>query len=1206
MYGRIRTRNEEEEKMAGKKKANPAFIMDQTKTQYEGFVSDVAELVDVIKELDLDNKITGIMEQLEEKRDQIQLPEDENAPANQVGSKDAMQKNALTKLIEQLDGIRQYVRNVVEWTTGDRTSLNILMNWTGSDPSNPFVRETEQNYEHNINSLMSMVKNGLALFCGGQENGFPQNIKKNLDAFNILDEFREFTTENSVMSQVDDILTSTSKIYTKSMRIVSLGKRHKEEKKLEDVLDYEKKNLEEYGKNCATIPGFSLKTLSEKFVEAMTNKDNDKRASDEAKVAMDQALSTLERLKAERQVLVAKGPAEEEKKRKAEADYATISDLLAKIIAMKKVLEEVTFKKPLPDLKALDDATGTKYVTYKELLDESKANMDQLAIGETQTKARLKSVNEDVVYAIKNGEDTRLQGFVDAETKRFKYLNYPTFGMEIRTRLMGLPTGLRINCDTFNLKQIDAEVDRRILEKKGENTLWFAIKGMIANALLYCPNEYLVQTLSEENLLACEEKSKTISDELDKDELHQKIKTYNKLKEDAASLQKEILQLKAHDKKDKAFWTKGNKNLLKRKETELQKIQNDIDTLKKDRIYVEGSSSILPMIEESVNLTRCIFSYSVHQVDLYMDVLKKAKENKDAYNNGVYMARQEIYVKMVDIYESIPDNAIRKQGDKKSTKKDSGMKDALDHMRDAVGTQAFKDAYDEFMQYYNFIKDSFKDEEIEKARKIQADAEKIMKDTHYEERLAEYNQLIETAEADYGNKRADYETKKAASDRSIATYDISLDNLRKNGKYFDRKLAAERYDRNNLSLADAKYAIDQKGDNFFMLMRQPFNQYFARKDFSKKRRHGDSDEYKNMIIRLTNIVNLSDDASLEDYKSALSELKTFAQAYVTKREGQFFISKTNPMRKYRLKYAKDLIALCDDQISSITGNERTPEINPEVDKYLKRTEVLHVEELSEEEKENVKKAYNDSLDARRDEAISAYKKSAEVKAKEAYVETEFAKAIARADREIENLKFRISELKRIPNIEQVGQLAEQALVKEKQNREQLIKNYQMQKLQNLIANGDMSQEEKDNLQKFLDDMVSGNVDLDGKNMGLHRVEPQKQIINIIEEDQKDEEEIIEDEKEKKPNKRKKMKELREEEQRQLLIDEELDKISQGKPKKRKSIRSSIGSVDDNLENSRQSLNKSVDSIADIDRQIEDALDPKHFTNAKKNTILNEE
>ena len=67
--------------------------------------------------------------------------------------------------------------------------------------------------------------------------------------------------------------------------------------------------------------------------------------------------------------------------------------------------------------------------------------------------------------------------------------------------------------------------------------------------------------------------------------------------------------------------------------------------------------------------------------------------------------------------------------------------------------------------------------------------------------------------------------------------------------------------------------------------------------------------------------------------------------------------------------------------------------------------------------------------------------------------------------------------------------------------------------------------------------------------------------------------------------------------------DEINRINDRGPGKKKSSKKNNNII---IEEEPQDPNTSFDSVADIERQMEEALNPIHFENAKKNKMMNED
>ena len=1075
--------------MAGKKKANTAYITSPEKTRYSGFVEEARDFTDAVKEMNLENRITSVTGQLREMQSRIKaLPDNKTLHNTQAA--------VISKLIDQLQRISQFAAKVNEKTTGEKAPLSRLMNWKATDPASQEYKASELVYESCTNDLMGLVKDSMALFCGGNAAGFPTNIKINLDLFNLSDGYKEFTTENSVMSLVDQIFTDVSGLYTKTVKIITRDKRHKKEKELEVSLDYDKKNLEAFGKKCLEDPNYSLKAVRDAFKASESEYTEAKNAERKAETDYLNAEKAYKKAKDTQTKLISREASQNEKLQKAEDDYAAKAHALEEAKAAKKAAEEAAQKAKaeldkaakaarakaekaarerakkaaiskaentrkekieqartadknnilliknaldsisFPDLDELHETLNKKRKTYMDYLEPNADQLTKLAEGESQTKNEIEALNEKIKAA--NKSNKKIEAFVNAEAERSCYLNYPEFARKLKAQIKNLPANYYIDCDSLNAQQINAQIERMIKSKRTELGVWDPIKGMLDHVKKFCPRKYRTEPLSDKVLNRCEEEAKLVCNKLDNDDLHKTIKEYKTLKT-------EIEKLKLEKK-----LSTGKNTFSKKKESELKRKEKQLEAIKKGGIYIEGASTVEEWTKQSVNLASVVFDYNNSQTDFYMIALKKTAADEDKQNESIHQSHQQIYNKLLEIKNSIPADAIKSSGMEPS------LKAVLSDMELLLATETteilrqephkFEEAYLKFREAFHSIKDqndkqlqnintkeykvedeSLFDPEFEaeaaditkdpeyirdiKAIKTEIDAKYIndikakteglkkaedaykiaekKRDTTVKEK-SEFDKQLQKAtsektatEETLSNAKSDFEAKQLLAAQSKNKYDRAGLKMTETDVYFRNKQAAEGYDAANEELSAARYNIDKNGDSFFQLIRQPFHQYLDRKDFAKKKKHGDSTEYKDMISRLVTLVSLPSETSIETYKTAIENVKTFAQTYVSERESQFFVNKRNPMRKYRLSYAKGLISLCDEQLQGLDGSERTIALNPEVEKYLGRKKKVTVKQLNEKETNAAKTAYNDTLDARKNEAINAYKNSVEYKGRKA-------------------------------------------------------------------------------------------------------------------------------------------------------------------------------------------------------------------------------
>lgn len=233
-----------------------------------------------------------------------------------------------------------------------------------------------------------------------------------------------------------------------------------------------------------------------------------------------------------------------------------------------------------------------------------------------------------------------------------------------------------------------------------------------------------------------------------------------------------------------------------------------------------------------------------------------------------------------------------------------------------------------------------------------------------------------------------------------------------------------------------------------------------------------------MITKLSEIVTCPADTSIKEYKKKIKALKEKTEAYITAKESQRFISRTSTIRKYRLGFARGILALCDDQLDTLDGSERIAELSEGVQNYLNRTETVEIKAYNEEEK----KAYNKSLDDRRKEAIKAYKNSAEYSIIKQLQDEKLQSQVEELENDLKRAEEarkkgdekEIASFKRSKNIF-ANRSMDDVIDDIKTRKAELIKNYQKQKMLKMIEDEDMGDEGKAKLQEMLRDLEENKI-----------------------------------------------------------------------------------------------------------------------------------
>ncbi len=1089
--------------MAGKKRANKAYIPNPEKTQYDGFVDDMKDIYDMTQELELETRINDIHDELVQMKDAIVVPEGDASPETQ---KLNMKKASLTALIDQLDQIKEFAHEYIVNQAGKGSALNSLMNWKNYDPDKDIVKFNENEYGESIRILKDYAKTAGKLFSSTNA-GIPQNIKRHLDDFNLMDDFESFAGENTLLGKVDQILNDTFKLYTKTMRINSQVRRHDAVVKIEKGVCYDKQNLEAYGKAAFEMPEFSMKNIGNAYTKASKEWNKAMTARDEAKEKRDKAKEEYDKWGLEYAQVLTQGKVDEKKKEnaiKAYNDYKVIHDRVAEA---KTGLDEALKNHPIPDHKEFQKASNATYKTGDDLIKEKLADIEAFSGNQAISAEKLGKNNSNIQKMVKAIGDTKLEEYAKSEARKMGYLRYPVYGRRIFELMKSLPEEYSIGIEVFNIIQINKEIDNKIEQNVGKKEIWYTLKVMLENAKNLAPDDMITKPFNEDSFKYCEDMAPKMISAINEDEYHKlRNSTVEDLKAKIAGLNDELKAMeKAYKKnkpKDKAAKEQYKLKYETEKAAKLEEIKKAEEDLEAYPQFVKDTAKLQELINDTAALYDENYSYKASQLDIYIGCYNQGKANKDDHDKLVRAERDSLYGQFKDLYDAIPDNIYSNKDNPNRTKDQTPLKEALDGMRYAPNDVEFAKNHVAFVNLVRSLKNDFSDKNVAFSKSKLEKLENEMKRFDVADRLVELKAKLDVAERDYNEKQLDYETKRDAFDRCNRNLDSATQTLANAAQYYDKKEKAERFDPNNELQAGLKEDVDQNGDTYFMRMRQPFNHYYARKDYAKGRFHSNSTEFKEMIEKLEDIVNLSDNSTMEEYREAVRQLQQKVTTYITKKENQTFKSKKSKIRKFRLSFAKSLATLCEQQLDTVKPSDREVTLNIEVLGYLNRNETLPpAQEMDNEQKKAARQEYNDSLDARRQEAIEAYKKSATYKAKQAVEEEEFSAKVDSIDKEIanaENIKASGNQvmINGFNIIHNKGALSiDETIEKIKQRKKELIKNFQEKQILKQLEDTNITQNERERLEAMLQNVREDKAyNLDEK-VNIIGEEKNEEIIN---------------------------------------------------------------------------------------------------------------
>lgn len=1100
--------------MPRKKTANKAYMTDITKTQYDGFTDDVNELCRDVKKLDLTRKLDEAERLLNEKlhgyiptREMLreEYPNASEQELEQRKKDLEEQCGMLEKLYEQIQNIKTFTVNFEAELDSMQSDLSQLMNYKNTDPDALNRKAEEDAYYEKLQGLMSHIEAGTAVFSGGKEKGFPHSIKAYLDGYNILNGYKEYSEENSVMSMAEEVLTDVEKLFTRTYTIMAKADRHKAEKEIEKEVDYDRQNLLDYGKTCYENPEYSLKTVTEKYDQAVLEKNTADAEAESAKAEYDSVNARLSEARENQNRLIEEKNRTEDERVRAESELRSMTEIADGIMKTRDQLYNVTFKIKFPGLSALDKAEGKKIQSLEEMLESVASGVDALEKGREFDQEKLNKIYDDIENIVKTRGDIRLKEFCNEEGTRYKYRFYPKLARDFCRVMDKLPEEYRLNYQELTIMQMKAMAMKHLepkpdtkekKEKKTNPAIWKCIVAMLKHLERYCPNEYVKQPILQDNITDCEDKSPKYDKELDSNPVHKKLTEYNELKKDRMALESEIVAMEAYDKKDKGFWTKENKTLYKNKKTELAKINKKIDTLRADKIHVDGASTVKSLTEESVNLSENIFSYSSCQMDVYLKVFEEYDQNTNMYYYGTRQAELSVFSEITRIHESIPEAVFRVRGNQ-YTKKNSTLGQYYAKLKKAQSSDEFRHYYALYKEELDKIKDSYNEAAIKNITDRVDTCRRRAEALNFDNRIEESNRQVTELTALLNEKKSLWNEKKDAASVKRQEMQRAEEELNKTNRFYDRKKKAEAYDPENKNLSAAKYDIDLEGKNYMLTMRQPFNVLSMRSANAKKKGHSDTKEFLKMTGAVERITELSDDVSLEDYRKAISDAKRFAGEYIRKKESQWFVNRRSAMRKYRLSYAKSIISLCDDQLEHLKEDFKAGEnYNPPVKAYLKRTEPLGERNIDAKQEEKNKRELLKGLNDRRDEAIQLYLKSPEFMARESAKKGSYNERMkAEDDALTKQMEKKRKKLKASKNVD-----SEEKLIGEiKQRRDDLEKEQVLHEMKKVLKSRTLKGEEKKALEQKIKDIEEGRISVKANDINL-APEEEKGAGDIIGED----------------------------------------------------------------------------------------------------------
>ena len=493
------------------RKAYKPVIEHPENTRYDGFLDDLNRLLELCNDSGLYEKINAVIGELEAKINSLN------------GEEQRPQRESLEKVKDQIVGYGQFIHDFKERYNGDTNSLFYM---TNSDRYRGRVWgeegfltiSFEGGYGEYMHDFEEMVWRGRDLF---RQNGEVRNIKADADAYNLATGYRDYADTNSLMYKIDDIFNGVTRFFTELERMDALNDKYKKETELEQNLNVEKTNLEQYGKLLVDQPGFSITTWKTQKRDAFIESNRAKDELDAASVEKNRADEDLRKVQKELSDIENQKLLSQESWERNKAEYARKKEALDNYLVCEPTLDKA-FSAKFPSLDGFFEARDRKVDDYdtRAYGEEVGKLTDALQMDEWMLKQNMEKIGGKLGEVLKSSPDKRLKGFFDEETLRFQYTRYPGVARTLVRLISEIPYEMRglISPETRAIGAVRADL-QKLYEKNQnrEKSKWEDNEKPVDARLLkkllniaemaetLCPPEYRTFDLKEENLKKIEE-----------------------------------------------------------------------------------------------------------------------------------------------------------------------------------------------------------------------------------------------------------------------------------------------------------------------------------------------------------------------------------------------------------------------------------------------------------------------------------------------------------------------------------------------------------------------------------------------------------------------------------------------------------------------------------------------------------------------------
>ena len=912
------------------KKFNIAWSSDA----YDGFAIDVKALKDLGDDITKNDQNLKLVADL---RSLMDGTED-------VKAKDELNKviNKILEINEFLPALKKHDKNISSLAS-DKYEKNAV---------------GEGLYRSDILTVKNMLKTNKYRFFESatdeftnvkvsQKGAMPLDIRAAWDRFNLLDDYNSYDKNEELFKHVDDMLNKYIQMQNMLNRIFTLQDNYETEHRLQERLVNKEKQMARLGKILTENPGIILSDARNEETTVKKMFDQSESLLQTCQTNVYTKNDNLKKAKESKETLQSKKGEYDTKKSEAAEKLNKATAARAEAEKVEAAMRDI-MNIPASDLSAFKEAHTNNSMTSKEITDTTSADsISPLRTLQHKYSDEAEKHNKEIQQL--TNKNKALQDFVSMVTPVGQYRLYPDMLIKIWNELGKLPASMDIDYRGVSIAKLKG-ILRTKMEKDDRVAILYEA---VSVAEAYCPKEFRLQDIDSDYFEDLNKKGMDYQGKLLDNKSYVAAIEISKLLEEGQYVADELTEMKKAEEADPKKKDPKKKKSLEARQKEIRK---KIEKVRKSKDYIKDSEKILDLMKKSQENTKkandCRYSMMgvFDSADQYEAKFKKEREDKIRQSKTAVVE----YVKKV--LEKLP------EGSKELTDK---MKEAAKVVEESIDLYDVTKAYEEFNEALAALNQNAKYASYDRNKEVE-DLQKEVSKWDYDSALTECDKNITKCQDELAAAEKDFDdhrkTHKEYSDKykKIVTVNLTLDQMLSEER---EVLAFE----SEPSLA-SELKNDLRGTVFFTQLQKTFSSFAQRKDHNKGD-HNNTDEYRAMDTKLTNLLELNPAITKPAYyKKALTDLKNAASAYIDKKNAQHFHWIPSKLRKYRLQYAKGLVDMCTSQLGLIDESDFSKN-DPAVTSYLDRI-VDHPTKWEKRSKEE----YINYLTDKKQEGIEAYKR----------------------------------------------------------------------------------------------------------------------------------------------------------------------------------------------------------------------------------------